>query len=65
VIDSICMQSEPSLDLSDLSQDFRSADILGVPQAIKGFDKPDFCEVSQYICNWRIFIFLASDLTFL
>jgi len=31
--------------LSDISQDFRLADILGIPQAIKGFDKPDFCEV--------------------
>jgi len=31
--------------MSDISQDFRSADILGVPQAIKGFDKPDFYEV--------------------
>jgi len=30
---------------SDISQDFRLADILGVPQAIKGFDKSDFCEV--------------------
>jgi len=30
------------LGLSELSQDFRPADILGVPQAIKGFDKPDF-----------------------
>ena len=39
------MQSEPSSDLSDLSRDFRSADILGVPQTIKGFDKPDFYEV--------------------
>ena len=31
--------------MSDISQDFRPADILGVPQAIKGFDKLDFCEV--------------------
>jgi len=31
--------------ISDISQDFRLADILGIPQAIKGFDKPDFCEV--------------------
>ena len=36
--------------MSDLSQDFRAADILGVPQAIKGFDKLDFCYVlSQQI----------------
>jgi hypothetical protein len=28
--------------MSDISQDFRSADILGVPQAIIGFDKIDF-----------------------
>ena len=27
---------------SDLSQDFRPADILGVRQAIKGFDKSEF-----------------------
>ena len=31
--------------MSDLSQDFRPTDILGVPQAIKGFDKSDFWEV--------------------
>jgi hypothetical protein len=30
---------------SDLSKVFRPADILGVPQAIKGFDKSDFWEV--------------------
>jgi hypothetical protein len=35
----------PIKDKSDISQDFRLADILGIPQAIKGFDKPDFCEV--------------------
>jgi len=34
-----------SAKLSDLSQDFRPADILRVSQAIKGFDKSDFCEV--------------------
>jgi len=28
--------------MSDLSQDFRPADILGVLQEIKGFDKSDF-----------------------
>jgi len=39
------MQSEPNPDLSDTSQVFRSADTLGVPQTIKGFDKPDFYEV--------------------
>ena len=33
------------LQMSDLSQVFRPADILGVPQAIKGFDKSDFWEV--------------------
>jgi len=38
-------ESGPSSGLSDISQDFRLADILGIPQAIKGFDKPDFCEV--------------------
>jgi len=48
-------ESEPSSDLSDISQGSEAADILGVPQAIKGFDKPDFCYVlSQYICNFRI-----------
>lgn len=48
--DSIYEKSEPSSDLSDLSQDFRRADILGVPQTIKGFDKLDFCYVlSQQI----------------
>ena len=31
--------------MSDISQVFRPADILGVPQAIKGFDKSDFWEV--------------------
>ena len=36
--------------MSDISQGFRPADILGVPQAIKGFDKSDFCEVfSMYL----------------
>jgi hypothetical protein len=33
------------LGLSDILQVFLQADILGVPQAIKGFDKSDFCEV--------------------
>jgi hypothetical protein len=28
---------------------FRPADILGIPQAIKGFDKPDFVTYSQCI----------------
>ena len=31
--------------MSNISQIFRPADILGVPQAIKGFGKSDFCEV--------------------
>jgi hypothetical protein len=31
--------------MMDISQIFRSADILGFSQAIKGFDKSDFCEV--------------------
>jgi hypothetical protein len=31
--------------MSDISQIFRPADILGVPQAIKGIDKSDFWEV--------------------
>ncbi len=31
--------------MSDLSQVFLPADILGVIQAIKGFDKLDFCEL--------------------
>jgi len=31
--------------MSDISQGSEAADILGVPQAIKGFDKPDFYEV--------------------
>jgi hypothetical protein len=43
--DSIYEKSEPSTDLSDISHDFRSVDIPGVPQAIKGFDKSDFCEL--------------------
>jgi hypothetical protein len=30
---------------SDISQDFELVDILGVQQAIKGFDNPGFCEV--------------------
>ena len=30
---------------SDISQDFRPAEILGVPQAVKGFEKSDFFEV--------------------
>ena len=38
-------QSGTSVDLSDISKVFRPADILGVPQAIKGFDKSDFWEV--------------------
>jgi len=28
--------------MSDISQDFRLADILGVTQVIKAFDKPDY-----------------------
>jgi hypothetical protein len=39
------MQLEPSSDLSDLSPVLRSADILGIPQVIKGFDKMDFREI--------------------
>jgi hypothetical protein len=31
--------------MSDLSQIFQAADILGVPQTIKGFGKSDFYEV--------------------
>jgi len=31
--------------MSDISKVFEVDDILGVPQAIKGFDKSDFCEV--------------------
>jgi hypothetical protein len=31
--------------MSDLSKVSRPTDILGVPQAIKGFDKSDFWEV--------------------
>ena len=37
--------SDMNQAMSDISWDVRPADILGVPQAIKGFDKPDFCEV--------------------
>jgi hypothetical protein len=37
-------------EMSDLSQDFRSADILGIPEPTKGFDKLFFCYVlSQQI----------------
>jgi len=43
--------------MSDISKVFRPVDILGVPQAIKGFGKSDFCEVSQYIGGWLIFGF--------
>lgn len=53
------MQSEPSSDLSDISQDFRLADILGVLQAIKGFDNPDFCEVFS-IRTLALIIFLLQ-----
>jgi len=35
--------------MSDISQHFRPADILGVQQAIKGFDKSNFCEVFSKI----------------
>jgi len=38
-------KSGPRSDPSDLSKGFEADDILGVPQAIKGFDKSDFCEV--------------------
>jgi len=38
-------KSGPSSDPSDLSQGFEADDIPGVPQAIKGFDKSDFCKV--------------------
>ncbi len=31
--------------MSDISQVLEADDILGVQQAIKGFDKSDFCEV--------------------
>jgi len=40
-----CLNFRKNNQKSDVSQDFRPADILGVPQAIKGFDKSDFCEV--------------------
>jgi len=38
-------KSGPRSDPSDLSKGFEADDILGVTQAIKGFDKSDFCEV--------------------
>jgi len=43
------------LGQSDLLHVFRQADILGVPQAIKGFDKLNFCYVlsQQIIANVR------------
>jgi hypothetical protein len=34
--------------MSDISQDFRPADILGVPQAIKDFGKSDFFEIINF-----------------
>ena len=37
--------------MSDLSPVFRPVDILGIPQAIKGFDKSDFGEVFSIIYN--------------
>ena len=43
--DSICMQSELSSDLSDITEVFESVEMLSYYQAIKGFDKPDFHEV--------------------
>ena len=40
--------------MSDISKVLRPADILGVPQAIKGFDKSDFCDVfSIFTANAR------------
>jgi hypothetical protein len=33
--------------MSDILQDLEVDDILGIPQAIKGFDKPDFVTYSQ------------------
>lgn len=51
---------------SDISQVFRSADILGVQQAIKGFDKPDFREVismSTTVANTEVtHEYLKNDL---
>jgi hypothetical protein len=50
------MQSEPSSDLSDVSQVFRPADILGIPQAIKGFGKLeilDIISISQITTDLR------------
>jgi hypothetical protein len=38
-------QTFKRLGQSDISQVFEVDDILGTPQAIKGFDKSDFCEV--------------------
>jgi len=37
--------------MSDISPVFRPADILALPQSIKGFDKSDFCEVFSNICD--------------
>jgi len=47
VIDSICMKSEPSSDLSDISRVFESVEMLKYCQTIKGFDKQDF--VTYYL----------------
>jgi hypothetical protein len=41
--------------MSDISQVFRSADILGVLQAIKGFDKSDCGEILNVsVSTWLI-----------
>jgi hypothetical protein len=38
-------------NISDISQVFEVDDILGAPQAIKGFDKSDLCEVISIIAG--------------
>jgi len=40
--------------MSDISQVFESVEMLRGYQAIKGFDKSDFCEVLNSICNFLI-----------
>ena len=42
-----------TIAMSDISQVFETDDILGVPKAIKGFDKSDFCEVISIYMKFR------------
>jgi len=39
--------------MSDISQVLEANDILGIPPAVKGFDKSDFCKVFSISTSGR------------